>query len=171
MAGKLILTKSTLDSLPIYWFSFLKMPIGVRKKIDSIRNGFLWGAKKMHLTSWKDVTLNKRHGGLGITNLEHRNIAMLGKVWWRILENKNTALWMKLLKDKYGEDVTSWTLGNVRNNSSTLIKNLRHLKEHSITSTLFDTCNLKWKANRGDIVKGYLRYNNYFGICKIRIKL
>ncbi|KAK1385275.1 hypothetical protein POM88_023010 [Heracleum sosnowskyi] len=44
MASKLVLMKATLDSLPIYWFNFFKMPAGVRKK-NSIRNSFLWGSE------------------------------------------------------------------------------------------------------------------------------
>lgn len=76
MAGKLTLMKATLDSLPIHWFNFFHMPVGIRNKIDMIRRKFLWGADKMHLLSWHRVLLDKKHRGLGITNLEHRNLDM-----------------------------------------------------------------------------------------------
>lgn len=128
------------------------MPIGVRNKIDSIRNSFLWGNNKLHLTSWQDVTLQKKHGGLGITNLDHRNLAMLGKVWWRILENKPSSLWTRLLKDKYGEDQFGWTTHSDNKPKSTLITNLTFLKNHRVTSSLFVRKNYIWKAGRGDRV-------------------
>lgn len=79
LAGKLVLLKATLDSLPIYWFNFFHMPVGIRKKLDMIRRTFLWGKDKLHPIKWDIVTLNKSQGRLGVSNLEHRNSAMFGK--------------------------------------------------------------------------------------------
>lgn len=147
-AGKLVLLKATLDSLPIYWFNFFRLPTGIRNKIDTIRRNFLWGTNKIHLTNWKAVSLSKGKGGLGITNLEHRNLAMLGKVWWRILENNNKP-WMRLLRAKYGIDYHNWTSSRYSNKPSTLIRNLQFLQGHRGTSMLFNRDSYKWKANNG----------------------
>lgn len=92
-------TKIYSDSLPIYLFNFLRMPTTIKNKIDTIRRNFLWGKGKLHLTRWSKITTTKDKGGLGVTNLEHRNLAMLRKNWWRIKENKDTP-WIRLLKDK-----------------------------------------------------------------------
>lgn len=110
MAGKLVLLKATLDNLLIYWFNFLLMPKSVRDKIDNIRRDFIWGKGKLRLTNWNIVTTSKLKGGLGVTNLEYRNLAMLGKTWWRILEN-NDMPWIRLLKEKYGQDSGTLVLG------------------------------------------------------------
>lgn len=42
-AGRLSLIKSTLDSLPIYWFSLHKVHVGVCKQLEKIRRDFFWG--------------------------------------------------------------------------------------------------------------------------------
>lgn len=41
-AGRVVLLKSSLDSLPTYWFSLFKLPVGVSKNIDGIRRKFFW---------------------------------------------------------------------------------------------------------------------------------
>lgn len=41
MAGKLVLLKATLDSLPIYWFNLFIMPKGIKQHIDIMRRNFL----------------------------------------------------------------------------------------------------------------------------------
>jgi hypothetical protein len=46
----------------------------------------------------------KDQGGLGISNLDHRNISPLCKWLWR-LENKD-GLWLQLLRAKYLKKVT-----------------------------------------------------------------
>lgn len=39
-AGRLVLSKSTLDSLPVYWFNIYKVPKGVCSEIEKIRRNF-----------------------------------------------------------------------------------------------------------------------------------
>lgn len=41
--GRLILVKSTLSNLPIYYLSVLTIPVQVAKQIELIQNRFLWG--------------------------------------------------------------------------------------------------------------------------------
>lgn len=42
-AGKLILLKVSLDSLPNYWFNLFVIPKQVQSELDKIRRGFFWG--------------------------------------------------------------------------------------------------------------------------------
>lgn len=46
LAGRVVLMKSTLDSLPAYWFNIFSIPQGVCQKLESIRRSFLWGEYK-----------------------------------------------------------------------------------------------------------------------------
>ncbi|XP_028080976.1 uncharacterized protein LOC114282492 [Camellia sinensis] len=50
-----------------------RLPRSVAKEIDKIQVAFLWGdsavKRKVHLVKWKDLTKDKKHGGLGIRNL------------------------------------------------------------------------------------------------------
>jgi hypothetical protein len=59
MGGRVTLINSSLTSVPLYMLSFYRMPIGVKEKIDRIRNDFLWdeteGHKKYHLVNWQTV--------------------------------------------------------------------------------------------------------------------
>ena len=41
--GRVTLINSVLTSLPLYYMSIFKAPIGVIKRIDKIRRAFLWG--------------------------------------------------------------------------------------------------------------------------------
>jgi hypothetical protein len=43
--GRLVLINSVLNSIPIFYLSFLKMPAQVRKKVIRIQRDFLWGGE------------------------------------------------------------------------------------------------------------------------------
>lgn len=59
MAGRAVLLKAFIDSLPSYRFNIFTIPIGVCQKLGAIRRSFIWGggefrengfrAKKLHL--------------------------------------------------------------------------------------------------------------------------
>ncbi|GFS28866.1 hypothetical protein Acr_00g0004350 [Actinidia rufa] len=57
--GRLVLIKSALNNLPIYYMSLFKMPAGVIKKLESIQANFLWGSSdlKRKILFWKDSWL------------------------------------------------------------------------------------------------------------------
>jgi hypothetical protein len=42
VGGRLVLINSVLSSLPLFMLSFLEVPTGVLKRIDSIGQGFFW---------------------------------------------------------------------------------------------------------------------------------
>ncbi|CAL5415136.1 unnamed protein product [Camellia sinensis] len=72
-AGRVTLIKSVLSSLPVYFLSIFKLPVGIAKALHRIQANFLWGGseirKKVHLINWKEVCLSKIKGGLGVRNL------------------------------------------------------------------------------------------------------
>jgi hypothetical protein len=105
MGGRLVLLKSVLTALPIYFLSFFKAPSGIISLIESLFKSFLWGgsaeAKKVHWVKWEKISKSKERGGLGVRDLRAFNIALLGKWWWRI-RNEKESLWYKVLEQKYG---------------------------------------------------------------------
>lgn len=107
LGGKIILLKSVLFGLPIYYLSFFKAPIGVVEGIESLFIRFLWGggcsesSKKMHWVAWAKVCREKEEGGLSIKDLKAFNYALLGKWLWR-LKTEGHCLRVKVLKEKYG---------------------------------------------------------------------
>eukprot|EP01018_Ginkgo_biloba_P005354 Gb_11613 [translate_table: standard] len=84
--------------------SVFKIPSSVRLKLEQIQKTFLWsGAKvkrRFHLASWEQVCQKKCWGGLGLRHLKEVNKALLGKLGWSLVE-KNSSLWVKILKAKY----------------------------------------------------------------------
>nr|KYP50798.1 Putative ribonuclease H protein At1g65750 family [Cajanus cajan] len=104
--GRLILLKSVLSSLPLFYLSFFKISKAVSLSITKIQSAFLWGGgmeqRKIHWVRWSTVCKPKESGGLGVRDLEIFNISLLGKWKWRMVNEPN-ALWVKVLEARYGE--------------------------------------------------------------------
>ena len=101
--GRLVLINSVLSSLPIFMMSFFEVPIGVLKKLDAIRSRFYWQngqfKKKYRLAKWNIICQPKEVGGLGVANLATKNICLLSKWLFKLLNQDGT--WQQLLKNKY----------------------------------------------------------------------
>ncbi|KAE8721931.1 pentatricopeptide repeat-containing protein [Hibiscus syriacus] len=107
MAGRLVLLKAVLGSLPIYFMSLFKMPSSVSVKLNSIMARFLWGggveARKIHWVNWTKVCSDKSVGGLGAMNISLMNRALLGRWSWRFANDKDS-VWKKVICCKYNLD-------------------------------------------------------------------
>ncbi|CAA7038820.1 unnamed protein product [Microthlaspi erraticum] len=103
-AGKLVMLKSVLSSMPTYSMSCFKIPVSLSKRIQSVLTRFWWDAnpekKKMCWVAWNKLTRGKRDGGLGIRDIQDFNDALLSKLSWRILKNLECLL-ARILKGKY----------------------------------------------------------------------
>lgn len=68
---------------------------------------FFWGGcediRKITWIKWETVCLRKEDGGLGVRRLMEFNLALLGKWWWRILQERGN-LWYRVLCARYGEE-------------------------------------------------------------------
>ena len=68
--GKVTLIKSTLSSLPTYFFFFLPLTRKVANRMEKLQRDFLWsginGNSKLHLVNWAQVCKPLQVGGLGI---------------------------------------------------------------------------------------------------------
>jgi hypothetical protein len=69
LGGRVVLINAVLNSIPIFFLSYLKMPMKVWKELVKIQRGFLWaGLSKTSKTCWVkwDVVCRpKKEGGLG----------------------------------------------------------------------------------------------------------
>ena len=81
--GRLMLLKSTLSSLPMYFLSLFTIPKAVAARLESIQRNFLWrsseGSFKYPVVAWENVCLPIEMGGLGIRSVVPFNQALLGK--------------------------------------------------------------------------------------------
>ncbi|MCH79404.1 LINE-1 reverse transcriptase like [Trifolium medium] len=113
--GRIVLINSVLNSIPIFYMSFLKMPIQVVKLIIQIQRNFLWGGvnggRKISWISWKTVCQEKKEGGLGVRDVRVVNLSLLAKWRWRLLQNER-ALWKDVLAVKYGSMVVRSAIFN-----------------------------------------------------------
>lgn len=111
-AARLILTNSSLSSLPLFTMDMFLLADGVHAKLDTLRSRFFWeGAKtkrKYHLVMWAAVCRPKKFGGLGILNSKLMNVALLTKWLWRLAQNES-GLWADLLRAKYFPDGNLFT--------------------------------------------------------------
>lgn len=103
MDARLTLAETCLSNIPSHMLSFFRFPKGVGKRLDFFRARLVWQEKdvvrKYHLVNWADVCRPRDQGGLGVANLEIKNISLLCKRLWR-LENENED-WQEMLRAKY----------------------------------------------------------------------
>jgi hypothetical protein len=95
--------------------SFFLLPKGVLHKLNFYRSRFFWQGdiekKKYRMAKWSVVCSPKGQGGLGIHDLEVKNIALLGKWLFKLLIEEGT--WQTILKRKYiGQKALSQVLWN-----------------------------------------------------------
>ncbi|GJX76619.1 RNA-directed DNA polymerase, eukaryota [Tanacetum coccineum] len=73
IGGRLTLLKSVLGSMSIFHMSIFKVPLGVLRKLESIRSHFFNGhdpnCNKASWVNWKMVLAHKDKGGLGVSSL------------------------------------------------------------------------------------------------------
>eukprot|EP00253_Pinus_taeda_P031482 PITA_31482 len=104
-AGRTILAKAILQSIPIYQLSAMAAPKGACNKMTKIFKKFIWGGnknqKKWALVSWKEVVKRKMEGGLGLRDPYLLNQAMGAKLWWQWMKRGND-LWKKIWSKKDG---------------------------------------------------------------------
>ena len=102
--ARLILTNTSLSSLPMFAMGLFLLADGVHSKFDTPRSRFFWeGAgpkRKYHMVKWQAVCRPKTQGGLGIINSKLMNIALMCKWIWKMTQGE-TGLWIDLLRAKY----------------------------------------------------------------------
>jgi ribonuclease HI len=107
IAGKVVLIKAVLTSIPIYQSALLLAPRSVIQKIEALIRHFLWeGGKqtgrKLHLISWGKISKPYLEGGLQLKDLQTQNLALGEKILWNIISGKSNwskrALWKKYFR-------------------------------------------------------------------------
>ena len=103
-AGRIVLIKTCLASIPIYLMSFFKFPKWALKLINTHMANCLWndyeGHGRIHLANWQLVSMKKEAGGLGIPDLRDLNLALLGS-WVKRFIRDEGKLWHSVIRKKY----------------------------------------------------------------------
>ncbi|KAK3224465.1 hypothetical protein Dsin_011490 [Dipteronia sinensis] len=133
---RLVLIKAVLSSIPIFYMSAFKMPVGVAQKIKRIQRSFFWGdgveKRKIHTVSWEMLCRGKDKGGLGISRMLDKNRGLLAKWIWRFGWEENT-LWKRVLCAKYGMNIRDlrWEW-NITSNPSHLVSSVSKLHQENV---------------------------------------
>ena len=104
-AGKPVLIKAVLSSLPIFQSSLLLAPKSITAQISKILMDCLWnGGKgnqnKIHLVNWETIKRPLSEGGLQIRDRESANLSLGGKLVCHLFVDKNHLV-SKLFSMKY----------------------------------------------------------------------
>jgi hypothetical protein len=107
LAGRIVLIKSVLASVPIYQNSLLLAPGSIINQLEALQRRFLWEGgkqtnKRAHLISWDKVSKPLMEGGLSLKNAKVQNLALGAKLLWHIISGKTAwckeALWKKYFR-------------------------------------------------------------------------
>ena len=103
-AGREVLLKSVVQSIPTYSMSCFQLTKKVCTGISSCMAKYWWSSsidkRALHGLSWDKLASPKIKGGMGFKDLPLFNLAMLGKQGWRLLTHPHS-LCARVLKGKY----------------------------------------------------------------------
>ncbi|GAU40270.1 hypothetical protein TSUD_60610 [Trifolium subterraneum] len=136
LGGRIVLLNSVLNSIPIFYLSFLKMSVKVWKKIVRLQREFLWGGgrgvRKINWVKWNIICQPKSTGGLGVRDVRVVILSLLTKGKWRLLISDQT-LWKQVLVGRYGDGILTnphWGDLSFPSSSSTWWKDIGVLEYH-----------------------------------------
>lgn len=149
-AGRPILIKFVLESLPVYAMGTVIIPAKVLKKLTGIMRNFFWGGDSaknyMSYVAWSRVTVPKGLGGLGLRSLKEMNMALVLKIAWKIASGSSSP-WAETIQAKYCPITGFWA--STRTYSCTLLwRNLVGLKP-------LLQFHLVWKIGSGSTVRAF----------------
>jgi len=151
-AGRLVLVKSVLEAIPVYWMSLSWIPKGILESYRKVCFRFLWSGKKESQVTpwvrWEKIAQPKEKGGWGLKNIFLFSKALAAKAGWRLLATPS--LWQKVMIQKYiaPESVESWIRNPIKNKRGISVIWKAILNSFPIISN-----KLAWKIGSGEKVR------------------
>jgi hypothetical protein len=126
-AGRVTLSKSVIQAIPVYSMMTTLIPKSCLLEIQKLQRGFIWGdedhKRKLHSVRWSTLTNPKEHGGLAIRDMGRMNLACIMKLGWSIkMQEEN--LWCQVLRGKYARGNNNLETLNVKKSDSALWKSI-----------------------------------------------
>lgn len=102
-AGRLVLVRHVLGSMPLHIAMVLPLPKSICYSIEKLMRNFLWSGndnhQRMHYVSWKKIYPPKEEGGLGVKYISEVNEACFLKLGWRAISTNNP--WATWFRSRY----------------------------------------------------------------------
>ena len=130
-AGRSTLIKSVAQALPTYTFASFDVPIAVCDKLDAASRRFWWKLNResgsyLAWKAWDHLCSPKCQGGLGFQKAKKFNDALLAKLTWMVISDRNS-LCLRALRNKYKVD-REWMHREVPKNASPTWRAIERLK-------------------------------------------
>ncbi|GAU22541.1 hypothetical protein TSUD_296610 [Trifolium subterraneum] len=108
LGRRIVLINAVMNAIPIFFLSYMKMPIKVWREVVKLQRVFLWAGlskqSKICWVKWDDICKPKIEGGLGVRDLRFVNISLLAKWRWKLL-SREFDVWKEVVVARYGRDV------------------------------------------------------------------
>ncbi|XP_050222686.1 uncharacterized protein LOC126672777 [Mercurialis annua] len=109
-AGRLVLIKSVLSSLPVYFSCSFSVPHSVINNLERCMQRFLWNGSVDRMgfskVAWTDFCLPIDKGGLNINPLRFKNQSLLLKWIWKLRTTSKITLWFSVIS--CSSDISDW---------------------------------------------------------------
>ncbi|KAJ1696333.1 hypothetical protein LUZ63_004845 [Rhynchospora breviuscula] len=170
-AGRLVLIKSVLTSLPVYFMATERLPRGILKQISSLVAKFFWSkvdkTRYMTFIFWKSVCRPCGEGGQGVRNLQLFGDAIFLKNAWDLMSQSDKT-WVQICQAKYYPQIGFWRASNTKGSSSLWreVVKLRNFfkqdikweimdgnKAYALSQPWFSSWEVHREASRKDTVK------------------
>ncbi|KAJ4799714.1 RNA-directed DNA polymerase (reverse transcriptase)-related family protein [Rhynchospora pubera] len=147
-AGRLVLIKSVLLSIPLFFMSVEIIPKGLIKQMESLIAKFFWGKtdknRYLSLVAWARICQPTDKGGLGVRQLQSFGDALFLKLVWEMMSGSNK-IWVQICSGKYFHNLGFLRATNVAGTSPTW--------RHTVKMREFFKENVKWHLAGGDKVE------------------
>lgn len=101
---RITLAKHILSAIGQYTLSMFRLPLTVARQIDKAIAQFIWQSDKegrgIHWKSWDSICTSNYVGSLGLRSTALLNQALIGKVAWKILADRQSLI-SKFFLSKY----------------------------------------------------------------------
>ena len=108
LGGRVILIRSILTSLAVYWFALDRIPKSILNYLRHCIFSFLWGSsddkQKLHLVDWNTLVAPYEFGGSNIKHMDWFGISLRLKSLWSILNGNG--IWSQIITFKYFKNQT-----------------------------------------------------------------
>lgn len=146
-AGRAVMIRSVLMSIPVYCMSVEKLPKKTVGEINGIMRKFLWGKlgkeRYLSLIAWHKVCQPYEEGGLEIRVLQIFNEALILKMVWQLASNQDK-IWVQVMRGKYFPRKGFWGVNTTRRTSK-LWKAIQEMKPNLLSK-------LKWHIGDGTTI-------------------